>query len=425
MESILRVFKKNSLVFFFTGLFAFVLPLSTKISNYLLLILLVTIGVNYGMNRKGSMSFKRVNWQYLFQTTLIIVCIAMIGLFYTSNIAEGLNLLKHDIYFLLVPLVFMWLDLSILTKIRKTSSIYFVLGSVLSALILLLNNFYRFSEYVYFNSFDLKVLFSYEFTYHEFAALLSFHPTVLGLYCTFAFVILNENKSYFKINVCIAFKVILLVCLLFLNSRTAFLFFCIYIVYYLINLYKLSSLNKKLFFRTVVIFSLVGILSIVLLKNTYIYKRLLEQVTWELTENKGTSYDGVYSNDSRMSRWKAIVDKSTEKPFLGFGTGMQGQEVLKAYEEHDLQYALKYKYDPHNFYLFILIEYGIVGLFLFVFLLLYQLIFYIKIDDVAFVFMLFIVIGCIFDSILYLTAIILLFAFFSNLYFFENKNKKN
>lgn len=418
----MEIFKKDNLVLFFTSVFAFALPLSTRSANYLLLVLLFVITLYCYTNKDFVFSSINTKISLLFQTSIVIILFLVFGLIYSNNIYEGLNLIKHDMFFILVPLVFMWLRPSLLIKIREKSIIFFVLGSFVSAVFLLINNFIKLINYSITSTLDFKVLFSYEFTYHEFASFLGFHPTMLGLYFVFAFVLLNENKKIVNNRLLYFLNITLIVCLVFLNSRAAFLFLGMYFFYYLVSLYRKSSFNKKVLGRIVGCIVALVLVSIVVFKDTYIYNRLLGQVVWELTENKGTTYDGVYSNDSRMSRWKAIVEKSSEAPIIGFGTGMQGEVVLQAYEEHNLLYALKHKYDPHNYYLFVLIENGIIGLFLFFYFLIYQIFYYFKKKDIcAFFLLLFIVVGCVFDSILYITPCILLVAFFSNLFFFQNK----
>lgn len=412
----------ESIIILLTSVFAFALPLSTKYSNYLLLVLLLCVFIS-GIKSNSYRSVTVKNWvSALFQTTFVVFLFLCLGLFYSENVDIGLRLIKHDIYFLLVPLVFIGQNTSVLSKIRKNGFVYFVMGSVLSAIILLVNNFIKFYLFWLQNSVGLGELFSYEFTYHKFARLLDFHPTILGLYYSFALVVLVESKSYFTKRTRVCFESILLLSLIFINSRTAFLFLGIYGLYILVKR-LIGANNRSLFLGKLAMFLAIFVaVFFIVLKDTYVYNRLWEQVGWELSENKGTSYDGVYSNDSRMSRWKAIIGKSTEQPFLGFGTGMQKEVVLKSYGDNDLQFALKHEYDPHNYYLYILIENGILGLILFVSFLVYQLYIYCREKDICAVFlMIFIMVGCIFDSILYLTPCILLFTFFSNLFYVQNK----
>jgi len=418
--------KLNTTIVLLTSIFAFVLPLSTKISNYLLLVVLLFVFV-LGIKNNTYRCIKSKKWFVsIFQTTLVIFFILLFCLLYSSNIDIGLRLIKHDVYFLLVPLAFIGQQNDILSKVRKSSFVYFVLGSVLSSIVLLVNNFIKFYVFSIQHSVNLGTLFSYEFTYHKYASLLDFHPTVLGLYYSFALVLLLEAKGFFSKKAKIYLVGILVLSLLFINSRTAFLFLGIYCIYLLFSsFYKAKNKVSFLSKLSLVLIVFVSVFFIIL-KDTYIYNRLWEQIGWELTENKGTSYDGVYSNDSRMSRWKAIIKTSTEQPLLGFGTGMQKEIVLNSYAENDLQFALKYEYDPHNYYLYILIENGIIGVILFVFMLLYQGYIYWKTKDLCAVFLIiFIMIGCFFDSILYLTPCILFFSFFSNLFYFQNKSLLN
>ncbi len=409
-----------------TGLFAFSMPLSTKVANYLLLVLLIFL-VGKEVSDKGiKQVYKNFEYKELFRSTFVLYLLIILGLFYTTQLSLGLYLLKHYIFYFLIPIVFILLDTSALKNIKNTSSKWFVLGATLSSSILLINNFIKFflineKDILWFN------LFNYEYTYHEFTSLLNFHPTFLGIYIVFAFVLVNECKEMFTKNISFIVKTLLLLCLVFLNSRSSYLLFFTYAMYCFYGFYKIVFINKKkkkfFLISILAIFSAISIF-IYIMKDTYIYDRIVRQVEWELTQNKGTSYDGVYSNDSRMSRWKALLDVAAEKPLLGYGSGSQSEVVLIAYEKHGLEYAYKFKYDPHNYYIFVLIEHGIIGVLIYLILFMFNMIYFIVKRNVLAIILVFILlITSLFDSILYITPAIIFFTFFINLFYFLNRKE--
>src|SRR5690606_34336560 len=134
-----------------------------------------------------------------------------------------------------------------------------------------------------------------------------------------------------------------------------------------------SDINKMKMLSLFVfcLFLLVGISQS--MKRTYVYDRLTNELEWELQENVGTKYNEKYVNDSRMARWKAIFKGAMEKPIFGNGSGSEMAVLQKIYHENGLKYASQLGYGSHNQYLTILVENGFLGVFLFLFYLIYNL----------------------------------------------------
>src|SRR5690606_22498615 len=109
-----------------------------------------------------------------------------------------------------------------------------------------------------------------------------------------------------------------------------------------------------------------------------------------------------------------------EKPIFGNGSGSEMAVLQKIYHENGLKYASQLEYGSHNQYLTILVENGFLGVFLFLFYLIYNLGISIAKRNILFIyFFSAIFIACCFDSILYLNTSIIFVAFFSNLFIFS------
>lgn len=417
---------KDNIFSLITFIFAFVLPLNTKLANICLLVL---GGVAVIKIIKGKCFFDyNILLRGGLRTTMFIVLLLMIGLFYTDDIPLALSYFERYSSYLIIPLVFSFLRLKDLESIRKYSFNGLILGSIVSSIILLTSNFYKY--YIYKGGICIDTdLFNYHFTYHKFASTLDFHPTFLGIYFVFTFVVLHESTRWFSSFWKFIISLLLVVCLVFLNSRVAFLLIIIYFIFFGVRLFlkyqKIENGSIKFTIRVAPIL-LSFFVIIFCFKNTYIYQRMSDQLIWELTENKGTSFDGVYSSDSRVARWEAIVRKSFERPLFGFGSASENRVVIDVYRENDLQYALANKYGPHNQYLSFLLEYGIFGVILFLYYFLRNIFDSIRSNNVtSTLFFIFMMVACIFDSLLYLNAGVIFFAFFGNMFTIELIKKRD
>lgn len=412
---------ERKLVLFAVALFSLFIPIYTKIANIgLILVLLSSLFFHYKNRSHLTVFSLRFYLKNSFKTTVFIVMLLVLGLFYTEDLKNALKFFERFSSYLLVPIVFSFYSKVFLQNIKNVAFKSFVIGTFISSCILLFSNFHNY--YLFKNKIFVleRDILSYDFTYHVFASVLGFHPVFYGFYIVFALIIILENKTLFH-NIMRAFIVLLLaICLLFLNSRSPFLLLAIYIVFYIIRLAFLCIKQRKgrfKLFGMIIIMLLFSIGTSRLLKRTYLYDRISNQIIWELSENKGTSYSGNYKNDSRWSRWKAIYQQGMERPFIGYGSGSEDRIVLKAYEQDGLEYALKAEYGPHNQYLSFFIEYGLIGVVLFLYFLCFNIIENIKTKNVTFLFLFCIIgIGSLFDSILYRNMAIIFFSFFASIF---------
>lgn len=415
----------KKLVLYAAALFGIVTPIYTKLGNVALGIFSVLMLIYILKNGKRPPLKWTSIGAFIFGTTIFIILLLVVGLLYTDYMSRGVKLIGNYFSYLLIPFVLVLAPYTILTGVKEKATKFFVYGSMISSVTLLGHNFYNY--FLAKGKLVIEVdLFGYYYTYHEFASLLNFHPTLLGTYYVFALVILNETKGWLTQYIKFGISFILVLCILFLNSRSVYLILALYGIFYFIQRGKLIyARSKGLLAGLIVLLGVLISVGVILVKDTYIYERMTHQLIWELEENKGTFYDNQHANDSRVSRWEAIYKHAIQKPWIGYGSGSEGEEVLKAYEEGHLQHALEYEYGPHNQYLSFLLEYGLVGLGCFVFYLCYQLrLALLRKDVIYFCLVAAIAISCFFDSVLYLNTNIIFFAFFGNLFTFLSWRSK-
>lgn len=409
----------NKIIQWAAILFCFVLPLSTKLANVALGIFLVAALClsykNIARNR-GEVSLKQIT-KLFFCTTAVFIFLLTLGLLYTDYFSVGVKYYENFSSYLLVPVILGVLRKEQLKAISEVCFSPFFYGCLLSAVVLLAHNFIRFFSAQQGVSITPE-LFGYEYTYHKFTSLLKFHPTFIGFYFTFALAIalkqdVIKQKWYIKLVGC----VVLLLCILFLNSRSTFLLTALVFSFYLIHYLFYSNVARV---KTITLFVLGLFLAVATfqsMRKTYVYERLTHELKWELTENKGTKYNDKYANDSRMARWKAIFYGAMENPVWGTGSGSEMATLQKIYHKNDLKYASKLGYGSHNQYLTVLVENGLVGVLLMLMYFGYNIWQAIRKRNLLYMyFFSAIVIASFFDTVLYVNTSIIFVAFFANLF---------
>lgn len=418
----------KKIVFFTSSLFCFALPLSTKFANMALFAFIISIVYYKFKARENKLRLGITLKQLLFQTTGFLILLLTIGLLFTEDRVGALKFYGRYSSYLLVPVFLSLVDVEMFPKIKRSGFRGLIIGATISGIYLLCFNFYK-----YFNFKGRVVvesdLFGYNFTYHEFTTPINMHPTFLGLYLVLSFVGLCEFRNLFKNYLRVIIGALLIITLVFLNSRVPFIAFLVYLVMYFCRLLLGDISYKVKIKRFLLIFGgsiTVVMLLLVTLKNTYFYQRFSNHIIWELSINKGTSYDGVNANDSRLSRWVSITKKGFEKPIFGYGSGSDDKIAIIAYEEERLEYALQNRYGPHNQFLSIFIDFGLFGLFICLYYFGYNIYMARKqYDFIGLFFFLITSFACIFDSLLYLNAGVIFFAFFGNMFTIELIKKRD
>jgi len=328
----------------------FFLPLKTSLSNIGLIILIATTIISFfknGINLKGSIaSF------LLFSCTVFFLPLVW-GIVYSPEINEAFEELGKYALLGVTPLFLFRKDINA-EKFRKHAALGLLIGVIICSLLLLIINFYKFSQ----SDYPLHWLFNYNFTSNNFIEPLgNMHPIYMGMYFSLALAILLFTKlkinNWFK---GIGFLLISL-SIIFLASRIIY-----GILILLILLYLLHNLSFKVF--AVIVTGVIILFALIFnqLKKTYVFNKTVNGTLWELSDNIGT-YNTSNSQkvDSRWSRWLVALEAIKEKPLLGYGGGVENEVLLEKYKEYKMNNSISQEYNAHNQYLGFAIRFGIFG----------------------------------------------------------------
>jgi len=428
-NSYLKRININTIVYFSSFLTAFFLPILIKLSNLFLVLFFISSAFLFLIKKE----FKKRSYTSLFNTTLLLFLINVFGLLITETPSEGIKAIERGVSFFLCPFLLFLHNEKSLFEIKNKLFKGIVLGSLLSVIILLCNNFINYFSTRPLFSFDDEI-FSYYHTYYYFTDFLEIHPTYLGSYIILSITIVlmrfikNNNKKTRIINFWIL--IILSIGVLFLNSRIIFfLYFSILSSFILWGLFKLIKLKRFKYglISLVVVGSVLFFMFNSSISKTFIYSRLTKELSWELSNQIDTKYNSKIHADSRVARWKSGLKVIERKPLFGYGTRTEKNVLASQYQKDGLENSYNLKYDSHNLFLTYTIEFGIFGLLVLCFYFFSNVYLSIKSKYIEyFVFINMILIICVFESFLKNNSGITFVAIFSSiLYFTKDDNYIN
>jgi len=337
--------KKENLykvLFLLTALFNFLIPLNTKISNVLLILVFLFLVIEIYINKK-NIKFESGFW---LNSTFILYIITLIGLNW-FDIGFGLVRLETRLSLVLFSILF-FIKYSVLEKLYMYSKKGLLYGAILSSITLLV------LQIAYFNSIIIKQasdFFNYYTLHHYYSGRLHFHATYLSFFYLLVIHVMIIEKNIKNRYLNFFFILILLINQVFLNSR---LILGIQIFMLMTYLISNKTIEVKYKLMSVSLILMISFFSLFVVRNTYFFERL-KGIVWELTENSATNKLG----DSRYSRWKVALEVAKEKPIFGYGTGNEKKALFIKFKEHGLDHSAESFYDSHNQFLSILVENGV------------------------------------------------------------------
>lgn len=272
-------------------------------------------------------------WLYLF------------GLFFTDNIHYGISEFGRQMIFLIFPLVFSTIDASFI-KVNKIIK-YFPIGVFIAA-------FFGFCKASFFLLNDLGNYFYYD----QFAVFLNKHTTYFSLFVVISILInlknIGKNKKDIFNYIMLLFFILILYFLSVRISVIGLVAGALVLVYF--------KGNKKF---KIAAFILIPLVVFLVFASPNFQKRF-EPSSIENTQ--------IEDSEFRILHWKAVLETITYNNLLiGNGSGSNRDYLYKKYREFKLTAAYEDEYNTHNQFLEILLDYGFIGLTLFILMLAYIL----------------------------------------------------
>ena len=128
---------KNKLLYNSSFIFGLVLPLSTKLGNIALAIFMAILLYSFRAKPKVGINI-------IWFSTLYLFALLLLGLCFSDNIPDAINLFGRYATYLLIPFFLLVLDKDQLIYLKRKSLLGLIAGVTIAALVLLTNNFIKY-----------------------------------------------------------------------------------------------------------------------------------------------------------------------------------------------------------------------------------------------------------------------------------------
>ncbi|MCQ2210616.1 MAG: O-antigen ligase family protein [Paludibacteraceae bacterium] len=166
----------------------------------------------------------------------------------------------------------------------------------------------------------------------------------------------SKGKDKFLVFTTIIYIIPAILFIIVNNSRGETIALCFLIAYYVILTFFKSK--KKAIYTGLSIFVLATLATIFFPENRTI--QTLKNITTENNE---------VHKDPRMNIWKSAKVLIQEHPFIGYGVNNYEEPLNQQFNQADFSDGSFYEYNTHNQYIGFQLEYGIIGLLIFLALL--------------------------------------------------------
>jgi O-antigen ligase len=331
---------------------AFCLPISIFVTD----VLVFALALLWLVDGNFSVKWKKIKGSKWMLSLVVLFAVYLLGMLWGTNHSNGSWILQKSAILLLLPILYSY-DFS--DKQIKNSLYAFVLSMTLSSVIALLINLkwikhlFKYSD-IFAKSWSNSAFMPYT-DHNVFLAFTILICLIYGLYS------LKDKRQFFPIIL------VVIVCLLSLfteKGRAGQLVFLIGTTIFLI----ITFWNKKLWLAI----SFLSIISIVLLSYNF-SSTFNQRINSSLVNSQQLDEESTNSLNTRYFLFKYSLDKIKERPVMGFGTGSFVQEFSSISEHSTKILEGDIHKTPHNNYLFVWFELGLIGLLLFISIFYFQI----------------------------------------------------
>lgn len=255
------------------------------------------------------------------------------------------------ISFLLIPLVLVGFEIK--NSDIRTGQIIFIISSLIFVFIA---DVYCIIDIVLTGETTIFIepnIFN-KYSYYGLTRLFSnWHPTYVSLFLNVSLLLLLKIYSNQKIDLKFHVAVIVIVVNIFLlNSLIGVLSLFIFPLLFFICL---RPNKRQIFF----LMTLLALFSIIITTNPLKIDKIsrLTKTGFKLTDVE----EETNSFTIRLVKWKTAIDVFVENPIVGVGMNNVKEEMGEKYLENNYLNCARYKYSPHNQYLFFAVALGSVG----------------------------------------------------------------
>lgn len=301
-------------------------------------------------------------WNFLLCSILFFLTVA--DSLYSVTPSAGFSQAGRQAAIILFPLVFGYsrIDLS-----RSMPSLLF--GLAVSCAVVVIYLYVDALTVIRYFHLPFNELFSGRFIHHNFSEPIGLHATYFSMYIVMGMIapvrlLLQRNQSTIKRPASIALTIVLLAGLVQLASRSVLIAFVV-IISAVIPLMCVSGRKKWIAVAAGALLSATGILFLTM--NKTFEERYVAALRTDLTN----SVQDLRQAEPRAVRWECGWELIRQSPVIGHGSGSEISLLRDVYFQKGYYHSFLQSLNVHNQYLSCWIQYGIVGLIVFLLVLLF------------------------------------------------------
>ncbi len=400
----------NKISYYIIAAFLIGLPFDRFFSEWLLIVFCVHTLIHFKIKNIEKLKNKNV-W---IVGSIFILSISAIG--YSNYKPEGLKDSMQQLAILLFP-VFLSVSNLNLAKYKWRLMEIFALTCTVVILYLYIEAF----KVIHYFHLPLASIFKIAFINQNFTAPIGLHATYLSMYVllsVYIFLSLFLHSLSFRKGKYILYSFILFVGLVQLSSRATFIAALIIIVF-IVPFFLLQGKKRIIFFLSAL--SISTVVFVIITQVTTLKKRYIYDLENDLSEYR----DPGDLTESRMARWNLEWQQVQKSPFVGYGTGSEEFVLKDTYFKNKFYRSYLLGLNAHNQFLSFLLNAGLIGLLVYLYLFYYGLRIAINRNDfllLSFLLTLFIV--SLSENILDVSKGVLFYAFFFSFFLLAFRQEK-
>ncbi len=406
-------------------LMVFLIPIVKPAVRYLIVAWLAISLINYLLNSKTVKFIDFIRSPVALLSLLYLLHV--FGLFFTSDIANGLFYLEVKMSLLFVPLA-----LFFRRYLYQEKKMLFARVFILACLFSMFLSLFR-AYMVFIETGDYQAFF-----YDNLSD--KIHPSYLAIYFITAFFLLTEFKAkdlFFMHKASVSFKLVLvflfIAFIILLASKAAILSFVFVLIVYLYR--KLREKNIKHYLIWCLISIVIAFQIILIIKIPILNKRFTsmynvsEQFVFQYIKGDNSDVNSVFQRldgtSLRIALWISAYEVGSEHFFTGTGTGDVNTDISRKLHKINLAVDDSTFYNAHNQYLQTFAAIGVFGLLLLLLIIFSGFRKGIRHNDSLFVyFIIVIAINMMFESLLEQQLGVIFFSLFYSFFFIWKDSKK-
>ncbi len=327
-------------------LFSFLMPIYPRFATPFIAIAML----NWLVSGRFKDKLNRL-WNPLAIIYSSVYFIHLIGLFYTTNLLEGLRDIETKLTLFLFPLLLFSVRFQDYFIEKRKLLKAFIGGCFVASLYCLIC-----STYVYFTTGENT------FAYVDLSAFLHSHPGYQAMYMAFALLSLihyqlfSDEEPMFGKKMNFTLGCFFLIMVFLFTSRTVVLgIILLLIITTLFISYKKFGVLKAM--------GITGISSLMLLGIMWMVPA--SQMRMKVTIDSFQSESNVKANPNvRIDIWNSALEAIRTNPIIGTGTGDPQDHLMRFYMKNDITKAIASNYNAHNQFLQTTLTLGAIGLIL-------------------------------------------------------------